>query len=86
MDVHCPVCTQQVHTCGQISYVIRSHVDQNTQESRTTARVTKENGPFAPKKGTVLIKKKDFGDTDLIFKVTNLKRLKISLVCFLPSP
>ena len=28
MHVHCPVCKQ-----GQISYVIRSHIDQNTQDS-----------------------------------------------------
>ena len=28
MHVHCPVCIQV-----QISYVIRSHIDQNTQDS-----------------------------------------------------
>ena len=53
MHVHCPVCKQV-----QISYVIRSHIDQNTQDSRTT-RVTKENG-LTPRKGTVLIKKKGY--------------------------
>ena len=52
MHVHCPVCKQV-----QISYIIRPHIDQNTQESGTMARVTKENelshqenGPFLQRK------------------------------------
>ena len=49
VHVHCPVCKQV-----QISYVIRSHIDQNTQDSRTTARVTKENGLSHQEKGPFL--------------------------------
>ena len=37
-----------------ISYVIRPHVDQNSQESQTMARVTKENGLFNQEKGLFL--------------------------------
>ena len=42
----------------QISYVIRPHIDQNTQESQTTARVTKENGLSHLEKGLFLLRKK----------------------------
>ena len=34
-----------------MSYVIRPHIDQNTQESQTTARVPKENGLSHQEKG-----------------------------------
>ena len=53
MHVHCPVCKQV-----PISYVIRPYIDQNTQESLITARVTKENGLSHQEKGPSLIKKK----------------------------
>ena len=56
--------TSSQYTTGAISYVIRPHVDQNTQESRTTARVTKEKGLFTPRKGTVLVKKKGYGRSE----------------------
>ena len=42
----------------QISYIIRPHVDQNTQESWTTARVTKENGLSRQEKGPFLQRKR----------------------------
>ena len=51
--MYCPVCKQV-----QISYVIGSHIDQNTQDSRTTARVTKENGLSHQEKGPFLYRKK----------------------------
>ena len=53
MHVHCPVCKQV-----QISYIIRPHIDQNTQESWTMARVTKENGLSHQEKGPFLLRKK----------------------------
>ena len=43
----------------QISYVIRPHIDQNTQESRTTAS-NKGKWTFTPRKGTILIKIKGY--------------------------
>ena len=54
MHVHCPVCKQV-----QISYIIRPHIDQNTQESQSTASF-KGKWTFTPRKGTVLIKKKGY--------------------------
>ena len=54
MHVHFPVCKQV-----QISYVIKSHIDQNTQDSRTTASY-KGKWTFTPRKGTVLIMKKGY--------------------------
>ena len=43
----------------QISYVIRPHVDQNTQKSRTTSSY-KGKLTYTPKKGTILVKNKGY--------------------------
>ena len=55
VHVQCLVHNKCIPVDKFLTYVIRLHVDQNAQESRTTARVTKENGLFNQEKGLFLL-------------------------------